>query len=313
MLRLVLPTDSSVMTQAVPYLRCRAVGLVPALLSSCGFAAYNGMLNTVTPLKVTLTTNLINMILDPLFIFGLGRRASATQSSFIHSSLQTGFGAAGAAAATSLSELTSSLIYVRLLLRRKLIKLSRLLKPPSLKALLPLIQGGLAILLRQATLNVAFVFAARRAQAMDPSGVSAAAYGITMQIYSLGVVAHLGIQATAASMVASARAIEGDRAGREVADRIFGYGCLLGLVLAVGQLVFLPTITPFFSPLPEVIKSVKGPAAISSFIHLFNGLVFPGEGVSSLILLIVLSLRSLSLHSSTHNTFAPDSAWAWSF
>ncbi len=226
------------MAYAVPYLRCRAFGMTPALLSSCGFAAYNGMLNTVTPLKVTLTTNLINMVLDPLFIFGL-RGASA-------SSLQHGFGAAGAAAATSISELISSLIYVKLLLRRKLIQLSRLLKPPSLKALLPLIQGGLAILLRQATLNVAFVCAARRAQAMDASGVSAAAYGITMQIYSLGVVAHLAVQATAASMVSSARAMGGDSAGREVADRIFGYGCLLGLVLAVGQFSLLPTVTPFF-------------------------------------------------------------------
>lgn len=252
--------------------------MIPALLSSCGFAAYNGMLNTVTPLKVTLTTNLINMCLDPLFIYGLGSRGSATQTSFILSSLQNGFGAAGAAAATSISELTSSLIYVKLLLRRRLIQLSRLLKPPSLKALIPLIQGGLAILLRQATLNVAFVCAARRAQAMDASGVSAAAYGITMQIYSLGVVAHLAVQATAASMVSSARAMGGDSAGREVADRIFGYGCLLGLVLAVGQFFLLPTVTPFFSPLPEVIEAVKGPSVISSFIHLVNGLVFAGEG-----------------------------------
>eukprot|EP00985_Skeletonema_marinoi_P025717 scaffold19142_cov95-Skeletonema_marinoi.AAC.1 len=122
---------TSVMAFAVPYLRLRAFGMLPALLSSCGFAAYNGMLNTVTPLKVTLTTNLINMILDPLFIFGIGRGASATQSSFILSSLQNGFGAAGAAAATSVSEIISSCIYVKLLIRRKLVKLSRLLKPPS--------------------------------------------------------------------------------------------------------------------------------------------------------------------------------------
>ena len=48
---------------------------------------------------------------------------------------------------------------------------------------------------------------------------------------------------------------------------------------AVGQYFLLPTITPLFSPLPEVIEAVKGPAAISSFIHLVNGLVFAGEGL----------------------------------
>ena len=258
-------TGSGVLEFAVPYLRCRAFGMVPALLSSCGFAAYNGMLNTVTPLKVTLTTNLLNMIFDPLFIFGMGGTG-------------TGFGAAGAAAATSVSEFTSSLIYVRLLMRRKLVELSKLLKPPSLKSLVPLIQGGLAILLRQATLNVAFVTAARRAQAMDPTEVSGAAYGITMQIYSLGVVAHLGVQATAASMVSSSRAVGGDNAGRDVADRLFSFGVLLGVMLALGQYLLLPLITPLFSPLPEVIDAVKGPAVISSFIHLVNGLVFAGEG-----------------------------------
>lgn len=263
-------SGSGVLDFAVPYLRCRAFGMVPALLSSCGFAAYNGMLNTVTPLKVTLTTNLLNMILDPLFIFGVGGTGGSI--------FRRGFGAAGAAAATSVSEFTSSLIYVRLLMRRKLIELSKLLKPPPLKSLMPLIQGGLAILLRQATLNVAFVTAARRAQALDPTGVSGAAYGITMQIYSLGVVAHLGVQATAASMVSSCRAYGGDKAGREVADRLFSFGVLLGVMLALGQYLLLPLITPLFSPLPEVIEAVKGPAAISSFIHLVNGLVFAGEG-----------------------------------
>jgi len=134
------------------------------------------------------------------------------------------------------------------------------------------------MLLRQLTLNVAFVSAARRAQVLDPTGVSAAAYGITMQIYSLGVVAHLGVQATAAALVPSARAISGDDAARDVADRIFAWGSILGIILAAVQLFALPKITPWFSPLPEVQNAVKGPAAISSFIHLVNGLVFAGEG-----------------------------------
>ena len=196
-LRLVLPsslTDAAttvsggamtVLDYAVPYLRWRALGMIPALFSATGFAAYRGLLNTVTPLKVSLTTNFINLVLDPLCIFGL-KGVAGNNIVARWKWIMTGLGASGAAAATSFAELTSSLIYLRLLIRRKLISWSKLLKPPSIKSLLPLIQGGLAMLLRQMTLNVAFVSAARRAQAMDPSGVSAAAYGITMQIYSLG-------------------------------------------------------------------------------------------------------------------------------
>ncbi|KAL3783961.1 hypothetical protein HJC23_013341 [Cyclotella cryptica] len=260
-----------VMDYAVPYLRWRAVGMIPALFSATGFAAYRGLLNTVTPLKVSLVTNLLNLVLDPIFIFGgMGRTVGGV--------VWGGLGAAGAAAATSLSELTSSIIYLRLMLRRKLIRWSKLFQPPSLTSLLPLIKGGAAMLLRQATLNIAFVSAARRAQVMDPTGVSAAAYGITMQIYSLGVVAHLGVQGTAAALVPSSRAVGGEDAAREVADRIFVWGSILGAILALVQWFALPMVTPLFSPLDEVRQAVKGPAAISSFIHLVNGLVFAGEG-----------------------------------
>jgi Na+-driven multidrug efflux pump len=69
-----------VMDYAVPYLRCRAVGMVPALSASTSFAAYRGLLNTVMLLRVSLTTNLLNLALDPLFIFGLGRGGVETPS-----------------------------------------------------------------------------------------------------------------------------------------------------------------------------------------------------------------------------------------
>ena len=183
-LRLVLPPGAApgVMDYAVPYLRWRTVGMVPALFASTGFAAYRGMLNTVTPLKVSLTTNLLNLALDPLFIFGMGRGGAAATAMGGASFLSGGLGPSGAAAATSIAEMASALIYLRLLVRRRLVQWSRLFRPPKLESLLPLIQGGLAMLMRQLTLNVAFVSAARRAQVLDPTGVSAAAYGITMSL-----------------------------------------------------------------------------------------------------------------------------------
>jgi hypothetical protein len=51
---------------------------------------------------------------------------------------------------------------------------------------------------------VAFVTATRSAQAMDSTGVMAAAYAITVQQYSLGLVIMLAIQATGATLVPSA-------------------------------------------------------------------------------------------------------------
>ena len=56
------------------------------------------------------------------------------------------------------------------------------------------------MILDKTTLTV-FLSAARCAQVLDPRGASAAANGITMQIQSLGVVAHLEMQGVVTELV----------------------------------------------------------------------------------------------------------------
>ena len=93
---------------ATKYLRLRSLSLIPALVSAVAFAAFRGMLDTVTPLKVSVASNALNLALDPVLIF-LAR-----------------MGVAGAALATAASETLAGLIYVALLLRRKLLTLDAL-------------------------------------------------------------------------------------------------------------------------------------------------------------------------------------------
>jgi len=267
-LGLVLTNDAPSMAYAVPYLRFRALSMIPALISATGFAAFRGMLDTVTPLKVSLVTNISNLIADPILIFGLPLL-----------SIGRGLGVSGAAIATAGAESLGGIIYIGLLIKKKLLNLVKILKPPSWSNLKPIIQGGMAMFVRNLTLNASFLVAARRAQAMDPTGVSAAAYGIVMQIYSVGVVCHLGIQSTAASLLPSTRASSGDVKARNVADKLFVWGSIVGIVLAIVQLALQPVLLPMFSTIKEVQEAVKVPALISSFMHLLNGPVFAGEGI----------------------------------
>jgi len=258
-LGLVLAKDAAAMEFAVPYLRFRALSMIPALISATGFSAYRGLLNTVTPLKVSLVTNLVNLVADPILI--------------------KGFGVGGAAIATAASEGLSGLIYLKLLMRRKLVQLSRIFKMPSWSSLKPLLQGGAAMLLFQLVLNVAFVTAARRVQAMDPTGVSAAAYGIVMQMYSVGVVCHVGMKASAAALVPSEKVSKGVDAARIMADKLFIWGSIVGIGLGTAQMIILPFITPMFTTIPEVREAIKFPALITSLIQFMNGPLFVGEGV----------------------------------
>jgi len=147
------------------------------------------------------------------------------------------------------------------------------------------------MLSRQAAINVAFVSATRRCQLMDATGVAAAAYSITNQVYSLGVVVMLAIQATGATLVPSAiaksRAAEADGAGadagladaRRVADRLFGWSIAIAAGLAAAQALAMPHLTQLFTPLPEVREAIRRPAQVSALVQLSNGVVFAGEGV----------------------------------
>lgn len=267
-LGMVLPAGAPAAAYATDYLRLRSLSLVPALLSSVGFAAFRGLLDNVTPLKISLASNLLNLILDPILIFGAN------------------LGVAGAAIATAASEVFAGLTHVTLLLRRGLLKLRQIVQPPKLAALLPLIAGGAAMLMRQLALNVAFVAATRMTQRMDATGVAAAAYAITNQVYSLGVVVMLAFQATGATVVPSALAagdteggMSGQEAARRVADRLIGWGTLIAAGLAAAQYLAMPLLTPLFTPLAEVRTAVARPAAVAALVQLTNGFVFAGEGI----------------------------------
>jgi len=268
---LLLPAGSPVLDYAVPYLRWRALGMVPSLIAATGSAAYRGLLNTVTPLKVSLMTNGVNLVMDPLLIFGAKGK---------------GLGFVGAAMATAAAESLGGVTYIRLLLRRKLAKWSMLLKPPPMKSLIPLLSGGAAMLLRQLALNIGFLVATRRATVLDASGVSGAAYGITMQMYSVGIIALVGMQNAAAALVPSFRVAKDvedpkqrDQNARDAADRLFGWSTLAGLGLGVLQMALLPVLVPLFSTLPEVQQAVWMPSFIAALIHIVNGPVLAGEGI----------------------------------
>lgn len=55
-LSLILSEGAPALEYARPYLRFRALSMVPALVGATGFAAFRGALDTVTPLKVSLFT-----------------------------------------------------------------------------------------------------------------------------------------------------------------------------------------------------------------------------------------------------------------
>jgi len=111
-------------TFAMAYSFGRIPGVVAESLSLVGFAACRGVMDTVTPLKISLASNLINVILDPLLIF------------------YANMGILGAGLATAASQLFSAATYLTLLLRRGLVRWTNILKVPSRASLVSLATAG---------------------------------------------------------------------------------------------------------------------------------------------------------------------------
>ena len=143
-LKTVLQPGAPALEHAVPYLKYRTISFLPALLSTIGFATYRGKLDTVTPLKISVSAQLLNVILDPILIFKVkGGTASTLRHISPHPTphrtapnrtaprpsglsparplflLQAKLGVAGAAAATAAAQIVESVIYMNLLLKQQ--------------------------------------------------------------------------------------------------------------------------------------------------------------------------------------------------
>ena len=126
----VMGATGELVQPALDYLVIRAFAAPAVLIVTAGHGIFRGYLDTRTPLIVTLGLNLVNLILDPILIFGLG------------------LGIEGAAIATVVAQWTGALWFLDLLLRRRREELGIELALPRLSELIPFLQIGGALALR---------------------------------------------------------------------------------------------------------------------------------------------------------------------
>jgi len=260
MLQLVLASDAPALEVAIPYLRLRALSLIPSIITATSFAAFRGTLDTKTPLYVCIASSAIKLVLDPFFIF------------------HSGLGAAGATISTLISETVASVINFYLLWKRDLIDINLVTKIPTKKSLLPMLAGGGIMMVRQIAINVCTLASSRASQSIDSTGVSAAAFGILMQIYTIGFVVHVAMQGAAAAIIPTELAKSGVKKARTVANRLFSWSVVTGCALGIIQVSVLPFVLKLFTPLEEIQKAIVAPAVVASILHAVNGPRFVGEG-----------------------------------
>ena len=196
---------------AVTYLRVRALATPAVLIVTTGHGAFRGYQDTRTPLKVAAGVNGLNLVLDPILIFGLG------------------WGLTGAGIATVVAQLVGGVWFLRLLRSRNMVT-----RPSSLRSSLPTLielgRNGALITVRTGMLLGAFTVSA--AQATRIGTVEIAAHQVVMQVWLLAAM-------VADSFAIAGQAMVGEAVGNRdptridrISIRLVGWGLLVGLFLA---------------------------------------------------------------------------------
>ncbi len=241
---------------ALEYLRIRAFAGPAVLIMTAGHGIYRGWHDTRTPLYVSLALNAVNLVLDPLLIFGLG------------------WGLAGAATATVVAQWSGALAFLWLVLGRDR---DRLGVPrghlPGLADLVPLLRVGGALIVR--TLSLIGTMTLATAVATRVGAVAVAAHQVGSQLWMLLA---LVVDALAVSAQAMVGRYEGQVA-RRAANRLLGWGLVVGFGLAALFLGLRPWLPRLFTDDPDALARVDAILPFVIWMQPLNALVFVWDGV----------------------------------
>ncbi|MEK6254430.1 MAG: MATE family efflux transporter [Gemmatimonadales bacterium] len=244
---------------ALSYLRIRALAGPAVLFVTAGHGAFRGYQDTRTPLLVTLGLNLVNLVLDPLFIFGFG------------------WGLEGAAVATLIAQWGGALWFIHLLLRSRSRELGIQPRLPALSEIRPFLRVGGELALRTVALIGTLTLAT--AVATRIGTVQVAAHQVATQIWLLLAMTVDSLAVAAQALVAGYRG-SGDAAmARRASNRLLAWGLISGI--ALGGLFFLlaPVLPRLFTDEPAVLAAVAGIFPFIVAMQPLNAVVFVWDGV----------------------------------
>ena len=250
-------TAEEVETLAASYLRIRGLGLPGILAITVGHAIYRGLGDTRTPMFISLGLSLINVILDPVFIYTFG------------------WGLAGAGIASVVAQSSGGAMFVYLLLSGRT-GLRIRWRVPRWHDMRGLIGAGSALFVRTLALVGTLTVAASAAARLGVSEV--AAHHVAVQVWSLlyMVVDSLAI---AAQNLVAVNLSRDPPAARRLSNRMLLWGVAWGSLIGVVFWTLGDTLPGWFTNDPSVVVLA---ASLMPFVALsqpLNSVVFVLDGI----------------------------------
>lgn len=249
----------SVAEQAVAYVRVRALAAPAVLILTAANGAYRGVQDTRTPLKIALVLSAVNLVLDPMLIFGAG------------------WGLVGAAVATVVAQWAGALLALAALLGVHRERFAVPWRVPRPRELVPLLSAGSLLSVRTfalvGTLTVATAVAAR----VGPDAIGAHQVAWQLWIVAAFVVDSLAV----AGQALVGRALgEGDPArARAIGRRLLTLGVGVGLALSVGLAALTPVLPWLLAETPLAARQLLGIWWVVVLMQPVNAAIFVWDGL----------------------------------
>lgn len=239
------------------YLRIRALGLPALLVITAGHAVYRGVGDTRTPMYIAFGLSLINLVLDPVLIFGLG------------------WGLAGAGIASVAAQTAGAGCFLYLLLTGRT-GLAVRWTAPRWRHMAELVGAGSALFVRTLMLVVTFTAAAGAAARLGVTEVAAHQVAVQVLLFLSLVIDSIAIAAQ--NLVASRLETDRRAAGR-LANRMLWWGFVWGLLLAAVFWLLRDALPGWFTNDPSVIAAAVALMPFVAATQPLNSLVFVFDGI----------------------------------
>ncbi len=254
----VMGANPDVLSAALPYLRIRSLALPAVLLVMVGHGVFRGHLDTRTPLVVTLAFNAVNIVLDPIFIFGFD------------------WGLAGAAWATVVAQSSGAAAFLWLMYASPGNPVR--IGGADRASMRPLMSAGGALIVR--TVALIGVLTVTTAVAARLGTVPLAAHQVAVNVWVFFALVVDALAIAGQSLVGKAFGAGDVGHARTVANRLLWFGLLLGLLLGAGIWALREIIPGWLTDETEVIAAVVSVMPFVAIMQPLNALVFVWDGVA---------------------------------
>ncbi len=239
---------------AVLYLRIGALGLPFALIALAGQGFLRGVSDLRTPLVIVVVANVVNVLLNLLFIYGFG------------------WGLAGSAWATVVAQAGMGAAFTRSLLATPARS-----RRPSLTAMRPLARIGGEIFVRTAALYGSFLVAGAVLARVGED--SLAAHLIAFQLFVFLALV-LDAIAIAGQVIVGRSLGAGDAEGAyRAARRMIEWAVAAGALFALIMLALTDLLPKAFTSDPQVVERAREIWPLFALMQPLNGAVFALDGI----------------------------------